>query len=419
MTTTKTWVCAETVSNGSILIVGAGVAGITAAESARETAPDAAIAVVNNEPGPPYVRLNLTRFLSGEVDEPGLAMKKPAWFAENRIDLVHGDVVDLGLADRRALFGDGRALPYDRLVLACGANPLVPPIPGATRKAVQALRTLEDAHAILSRVKGGTRVVCVGGGLLGLEIADALNRRGARVTVLEGWGWLLPRQLPERAGRLLADALVESGIHVVCGAKIAEIAGDEEARGVVLEGGGEHPAELVLLATGVRPNTDLVRRAGIRVDKGVIVDDRMRTSHPAVLAAGDVAEHKGVVYGIWSAAYAMGRVAGINAAGGKAEMAPMPPSGRIKVLGVDLFSIGEVSPSDGNTRVFDEEPSPGVFRRLVTYDGRLVGAALYGDTSLGQKVKAAIENGVQLRDDPRLLAALPGFARSLGLGAVD
>src|SRR5512137_290813 len=152
------------VSDGSILIVGAGIAGITAAETARGTAPGASITVVNAEPGPPYVSLNRTLFLAGDMDEPSLAMKKPAWFEENRIGLVHGDVVDLGLADHRALLGDGRALPYGRLVLACGASPSLPPIPGAARRGVFALRTLEDARAILSRVQRGSRVVCVGGG---------------------------------------------------------------------------------------------------------------------------------------------------------------------------------------------------------------------------------------------------------------
>lgn len=400
---------------GAILIVGAGVAGIEAAGSARETAPGARIAVVSKEAGKPYLRLNLTRFLAGEVDEPSLAMKPPSWFAESRIELAHGDVVELGLADRRALLRDGRALPWDRLVLASGAHPFVPPFPGATRRGVHVLRTLADAHAILARAGTGTRVVCVGGGLLGLEAAGALSRRGAKVTVLEGWGWLLPRQLPERAGLLLAEALGATGIRVVHGAKVKEISGDEDAHGVVLEGGEEHPAELVLLATGVRPNSYLARRGGIKVDSGAVVDDGMRTSHAGVFAAGDAAEHRGLVYGIWPAAYAMGRVAGINAAGGAAEMARMPPSNRIKVLGVDLFSVGAVSPADGSAAIFDEEPAPGVFRRLVTRDGKLIGAALYGDTAQAQLVQTAIESGAQLADSSALLAALPAFARSLGL----
>jgi nitrite reductase (NADH) large subunit len=401
--------------SGRILIVGAGVAGITAAESAREIAPAAAITVVSAEPGAPYLRLNLTRFLAGEVDAASLAMKEPAWFAENRIEIAHGDVVDLGLGDRRALLRDGRALPWERLVIAAGAHAFVPPFPGATRGGVHVLRTLADATAILGGVARGTRAVCVGGGLLGLEAAGALARRGAHVSVLEGWGWLLPRQLPERGGRLLAEALAATGIRVVHGAKVKEIAGDEKARAVVLESGEEHPADLVLLATGVRPNSWLARRAGIKVDAGAVVDDGMRTSAAGVFAAGDVAEHRGTVYGIWPAAYATGQVAGINAAGGAAEMGRMPLSNRIKVLGVDLFSVGAVSPTDGNSRVFDEEPRPGVFRRLVTHDGALIGAALYGDTAAADLVKAAIETGAQIEQSPALLAALPAFARAMGL----
>jgi nitrite reductase (NADH) large subunit len=386
---------------GSILIVGGGVAGVTAAEAAREIAPEAAITVAAKEPEPPYLRLNLTRFLAGEVDEASLAMQKPAWYREHRIEVAHGDVVDLGLANRRAMLRDGRALSYDRLVLACGAHPFVPPIPGAAKGGVLALRTLSDAQAILSRVRSGLRVVCIGGGLLGLEAAGALARLGADVSVVEGWAWLLPRQLPERGGTLLEAALAGVGIRAVLGAKVAEIAGGDTAHGVALADGRELPAELVILAAGVRPNSYLARQAGIKVDSGIVVDDGMRTSHAEVFAAGDAVEHRGAVYGIWPAAYATGRVSGINAAGGAAEMPRMPPSNRIKVLGVDLFSIGAVNPTDGSAAITDEEPAPGVFRRFVVRDGALVGAALYGDTAMADEVKRAVESGEQWKGPGR------------------
>jgi nitrite reductase (NADH) large subunit len=330
------------------------------------------------------------------VDEASLEMKAPAWFAESRIELAHGDVVDLGLPARRAALRDGRGIPYDRLVLACGAHPFVPPIPGAAKQGVMTLRTKEDAAAIRAGAGEGTRVVCVGGGLLGLEVAGALARRGGRVAVVEGWTWLLPRQLPARGGALLEAALAETGIRAVLGAKVAQILGDEEARGVELASGEALLADLVVLAAGVRPNSYLARQAGLTVDSGVVVDDAMRASHGGVFAAGDVAEHYGAVYGIWPAAYAMGRVAGVNAAGGAAEMAKMAPSNRMKVLGVDLFSVGVVNPTDGSAIVSDAEPSPGVFRRLVVRDGRLIGAALYGDTALAQRVQEAVEGGAPI-----------------------
>lgn len=386
---------ALTAFDGAILVVGGGVAGITAAEAAREAAPEAEIVVAAKEEEPPYLRLNLTRYLAGEVDAAGLVMNPPGWLAERRIGLTHGDVADLGLGRGRAALRDGRELPYDRLVLACGAHPFVPPIPGAEKRGVRTLRTLRDADAIAAAAGPGTSVVCVGGGLLGLEIAGALARRGARVSVVEGWPWLLPRQLPERAGRLLEAALSWAGIRAILGAKVAEIAGGDGARSVVLATGEEHPADLVIVAAGVRPNSYLARQAGIKVDAGVVVDDGMRTSAPDVFAAGDLAEHRGAVYGIWPAAYATGRVAGANAAGGRAEMARMPPSNRLKVLGVDLFSVGVVNPTDGSAEIRDEEPAPGAFRRLVRRDGRLIGAALYGDTSAAKEVQEAVERGAQ------------------------
>ena len=387
-----------------VVILGAGIAGLTAAEHARETAPGADITLVSGEAGLPYYRLNLTRLLAGEVSEQSLVMRDQAWFEEREIKLVHG--MATRILPRRGLVNldSGQELPYDRLVLATGAHAFVPPVPGAELPGVLSFRTLEDARAIVQQRRDGGACVLVGGGLLGLETAGALRRQGMEVTVVEGAPTLLPRQLARPAALLLQQHLESLGIAVRCDVRVEELYGQQQVQGVRLAGGDELPGSLVVLSTGVRPNSHLARKCGLTVETGVVVDDQMVTTDPAILAAGDVAQHRGVLFGIWPTSFAQGRVAGINAAGGEAVFPGLPPSHKLKVLDVDLYSIGEIRPEDGSYSVHEHQHD-GEYRRLVCRDGKLVGAVLYGDTCLAGDVRQAVESGVQIRQ----VAALAGL----------
>jgi nitrite reductase (NADH) large subunit len=404
--------------SGRIVIVGAGVAGVTAAEQARLTAPGAPITLVCGEPGLPYFRLNLTRFLAGEVGEESLVMHDAGWFDGNRIALVEGEVETIDRAACVVTLRDGRTIDYDRLVLATGSHPFVPPLPGVELDGVLTFRTLEDARDIFRRLSPGGRAVIVGGGLLGLETAGALVKRGMDVTLLEGHGVLLPRQLAEPAGRLLLHHVEAFGITVRTNVRLKEIVGEGSVRAVRLDDGGEIAADLVFFATGVRPTSSLARRCDLDVRGGVVVDDGMFTSDPRILACGDGAEHLGVLYGIWPASHTQGTVAGINAAGGAAEFRAFPPSNRLKVLDVDLFSIGFFQIPDASYELF-EERSGDVYRRLVCRDGRIVGANLYGDTELAVPIKDAVEGGTQIPELTAILAAMPDFADFCGLNPVS
>jgi nitrite reductase (NADH) large subunit len=380
-----------------IVVVGGGVAGLMAAEAARRHAPQATVKLVCKEPDAPYHRLNLTRLLAGEIGEPELALHPAEWYAEQRIELVFGDVARIERDEHAVALRDGTRLGFDRLVLTSGAHPFIPPIPGTAREGVYALRTKAQASSILARVRPGTPCVCVGGGLLGLEAAGALRSRGARVTVLESFEWLLPRQLARPGAELLQRRIEALGITVRLQARAAEILGDEDVRAVKLADDTELAAELVVLAAGVRPNSHLARQCGLAVRSGVVVDDEMRTSDPAIFAAGDVAEHRGVVYGLWPSALAQGRTAGTNAAGGQAEFRGIPPATQLKVLGIPVFSIGQFQATDGSFRVL-EYAAPDVHRRLVCHDGVVVGANLIGDTSLAGRVRDAIDATVPLAE---------------------
>jgi nitrite reductase (NADH) large subunit len=373
------------------VVVGAGIAGISAAEAIRGASPLAEITLIASEAPPPYYRLNLTRYLAGEIETDALPLHPSAWYPENRIDLLAGARTEsLDLAGRRVVVSGHAVIPFDRLVLAMGAHPFIPPIQGADRDGVVTLRTTEDAERILAVALRGDPVVIIGGGVLGLETAGALARRGAGVTLLEGHEWLMPRQLDREAGGLLERHIAAMGIRLEKSAKTREISGAPRVEKIILADGRAIAARLVVMATGVRPNTHLARRAGLDVNQGIVVNNHMMTSAADVYAAGDVAEHNGVLYGTWAASQYQGSIAGMNASGLSTLYGGQPRSNTLKVLGLDLLSIGSIEPADGSFVVVTEK-SENSYLRFVLHDGLLVGAILFGDTSRGAAIKTAIE----------------------------
>ncbi len=376
---------------GNLVVVGAGIAGVSAVEAFRQHAPEAAITLISKEAEVPYYRLNLTRLLAGELAEEELPIHPRGWYDEQRVELQLGaEVRSFSVDDKQVELRDGRTVTFEKLVLASGAHPFIPPFPGAHLDGVTSLRTSGDVRHILEASLAGMQCVCIGGGLLGLETAGALARRGAHVALLESHQWLMPRQLSRRAGELLAQHVVQVGIELLTEARTEAIVGDERVAAVELADGRTVPADLVVVATGIRPNSYVARRAGLEVNKGVVVDNHLATSHPDVLAAGDVAEHRGALYGTWGPSQFQGSIAGMNAAGLAAEFGGIPRSNTLKVLGLDLLSIGQFEPEDGSFQVIEQE-SAGRYFRFVFHDTHLVGAILLGDTSITARLKQAIE----------------------------
>ncbi|MBM3500465.1 MAG: pyridine nucleotide-disulfide oxidoreductase [Armatimonadetes bacterium] len=391
-------------STAKVLIVGAGIAGLSALEAIREAAPGAELTLISRERELPYYRLNLTRYLAGEVTEDELPIHPAAWYEEQGIRMLLGEEVgELRPGEHGVVLCSQEVVPYERLILTAGAHPFIPPVAGAHREGVFSVRTVEDARELLTALRPGVRCLVVGGGLLGLETAAALGRRGAEATVLEGHEWLMPRQLNRRAGELLAEHLRTAGIRLLTQARPKEIVGDERVAGVDLDDGLHLETDCVVIATGVRPNSHLARRAGLDVNQGVVVDNALVSSRPDILAAGDVAEHRGVLYGNWFASQYQGRIAGLNAVGSATEFGESRGSNTLKVVGLDLLSVGRFEPEDGSYYVIEEE-ADGRYARFVFHDGRFIGAVLLGDASAAGAVKKAIESGCEcselLRKEP-------------------
>lgn len=401
---------AQVRDTGKVVVVGAGIAGLAAVEGIRAVSPDTAITLISKETSPPYYRLNLTRYLAGEIDKSELLIRPLNWFEENGVQLLSGtEVSRLNLDGKTVELRDSEDISFDKLILTVGAHPFMPPFEGAYRQGVTSIRSVNDADKILQSDLAGKNCVCVGGGLLGLETAGALARRGALVTLLEGYGWLLPRQLNQRAGNILARCVESGGIQLRTKVRVREILGDESVRGVLLDDGSLIDADLVVVATGIRSNSYLGRMAGLDVNDGIVVNNLLQTSHPDVFAAGDVAEHHGFVYGTWGPSQYQGSIAGMNSVGANAEFGGIPRSNALKVLRVELFSIGQIEPVDGSYEIIEKEVESKFFE-FVFRDSHLVGAILLGDAGLAAGVKKAVESKM---DFSGLLAKHPSASEVL------
>lgn len=381
-------------SNGQaedIVIVGAGIAGISAAEAIRQHAPDTRVTMISKETYLPYYRINLTRFLAGETTEDTLPIHQENWYKENHVNLISGvDVTGIKPDTKSVTLADGRSIRYEKLVLTTGAHPYIPPLPGASLAGVTTLRSMADAHEILEQTKKVNHIVIIGGGILGLEAAGAMAKKGKKTVLIENYKWLMPRQLNQTAAELLEKHVENLGISLRFNARVTELVGEQQVTDVRLANGETLPADLVILTAGIRSNSDLGRLAGLQVNTGIIVNDYMETSIPGIYAAGDIAEHRGIVYGLWNAAQYQGHIAGQNAAGQMAEFGGIPRSHSLKVLGVDLLSIGKFSAEDDNDIIIESKHA-GNYYCFVFHDSLLVGSILYGNTRISNGVKRAIE----------------------------
>lgn len=380
------------------VVVGAGIAGVSAAEAIREHAPDAQITLISKEDEIPYMRLNLTRLLAGEFAEKNLPLHAEDWYAKHRIDFLRGvGAKQLVMAEKAVRLDNSDVLQFDKLIIATGSHPFVPLIPGASLEQVFTVRTVEDVRRILSIVKPGTKVVCIGGGILGLETAGALARQHASVTVLEAFDYLMPMQLNEEGSRVLTRHLDTLNIDVLTSAHVDCIIGEGHVTGVHLKRGQLLPADMVVITAGDRANSELPEAAGLTVKKGVLVDNFLRTTHPDIFAAGDVAEHDGVRYGSWSPAMYMGKIAGMNAAGVPTEFGGIPRSHMLKVLGKPMISIGTIKATDGSYRTIEDHANEG-YRMFMCRDGRLVGCLLIGTLKLMKPLRKAVQAKLNLQD---------------------
>lgn len=375
------------------LIVGNGVAGTTAAASIRKIDGDGQITVLSEEAYPFYTKIRLPEYLSGELDKQKLIIRKSDWYRELNIELFLNTVVSGIDTDKKMVLTSGGTMPYDRLLLATGGVSFVPPIQGADKKGVFTLRTLADAIAIRASAQpANKRVLLIGGGVLGLEAGNGLRKAGHTIAVAEVFPRLLPKQMDHEGASILLSQMEQFGFRFYLGAHSKEIIGNNTAKGLLLNDGTRIDCDMVIISAGVRPKAVLAQALGLKIEKGVIVDDRMSTGIPDVYAAGDLIQHSGIFYGLWPAAEEQGEVAGINMAGGNAFYHGTPISNRLKVLGIDLVSAGDIDADGNKESIVLKDRSSFIYKKLVLDQNRIVGTILYGDIKDNRKILNAIGN---------------------------
>lgn len=369
----------------ALVVIGNGMAAARFVEELDALARGRyAVAVIGAEPHLAYNRVLLSSLLAGELEREEIELKSADWWRSSGVTLLYGNgATAIDLSRRTVSLDDGDEISFSKLVLATGSNPIRLNVPGVGLEGVLTFRDLSDVAKISTLKSTGSRVVVIGGGLLGLEAAYGLAKRGVAVTLLHLMPHLMERQLDARAAALLKRSVEAIGIEVICEADTAAIEGNDRVERVLLKDGKVIDAAAVVMALGVRPNVDLARQAGIEVNRGIVVDDALATNSPEIFSIGECAEHRGVCYGLVEPAYEQAKVLAQNLAGKAARYEGSTLSTNLKVSGVSVFSAGEFAPATDGEDIVISDPAAGLYKRLIIRNNALVGAVLVGDSADG------------------------------------
>ncbi len=391
-----------------LVMVGNGMAGVRTLEELLKLAPDLYdITVFGAEPHPNYNRILLSPVLAGEQTLDQIVLNPLAWYEHHGIDLHRGaEVVSVDRQRRVVHCADATQAPYDRLLIATGSKPFILPVPGKDLPGVIAYRDIADTNAMIDAATRYQHAVIIGGGLLGLEAANGLMLRGMQVTVVHIMPWLMERQLDDAAGKLLQKSLESRGLKFMIGAQTqALLAGpDGRVAAVQFKDGSEIPAELVVMAAGIRPNTALAEAIGLHCgvgkNSGIVVNDTMQTiTDPRIYSVGECAAHRGVAYGLVAPLFEQGKVCATHLAEfGIGRYSGSLTSTKLKVTGIDLFSAGDFQGGADCEEIVMSDPFAGVYKKLVIKDDKLIGACLYGDTVDGSWYFKLLREGRKVTD---------------------
>jgi nitrite reductase [NAD(P)H] large subunit len=387
-----------------LVVVGNGMAAMRLVEElARRALGRYAVAVIGDEPRLAYNRVLLSSVLAQEVSRSEIELHRAGWWRDHGVTLLYGQTATaIDPAVRRVRLASGATLPFTKLVLATGSRPIRLSVPGMDLAGVMTFRDLGDVAAIEAAAAKHTKVVVIGGGLLGLEAAYGLARVGSQVAVVHLMDRLMERQLDARAADMLTKAVKARGIAVHLNAETIAIRGNRRTKAVALRDGREIEADFVVVATGIRPNVDLARTADVDIDRGIVVDDHLQTSRPGIHAIGECAEHRGICYGLVEPAYEQASALASQLSGEGGRYCGSVLATNLKVSGVDVFSAGDFLGAPGTEHIVFSDPGLGSYKKLVVAGGRLAGAVLFGDTADGLWYLDLIRSGASIeafRDD--------------------
>ena len=381
-----------------IIIIGNGIAGITALKAIREVDKDSEVFIFGEEKFYPYNRIKLSKNLFDELAEDNILLQKKIWYDENKINIyLDKKVIKISTDKKEVVLSDKSVLKYDKLLLANGARNNKPPIDGIEKGGVFTLRKLQDAWDIKNQIKKGENVINIGGGIQGLETAWNLQQHGIKVSIMEFQSRLMPNQLDERASQILQEATQKFGINVYLDTGAHKIIGSDRVEGIVANSGELFPCEKVVYAIGIKPNTEIAQETPLKCGKGIIVNEKMETNVDSIYAAGDVVEFNGSVAGLWNISIGQGKVAGYNIAGKASTYNHIVPVTTLNAFKLSLFSMGSVDENKA-TNMLVEENKEGQYIKVFIKDNKIIGAIVIGDTKRSPIFKAAIEKEISLEN---------------------
>lgn len=393
-----------------LVVVGNGMAGVACVEQILKHRHDFDITIFGDETHANYNRILLSMVLAGEKTAEDIVLNDIDWYQNNGVRARLGVRIEhIDRAKRVAIDADGGVTPFDRLILATGSSAFMPPIPGVDKKNVHVFRTLDDARDLVGKARKGCRAVVIGGGLLGLEAARGLQLRGCEVSVVHLLETLMERQLDPAGGALLRRKIEDLGIRVLLPRQTQALFGNGRVDGLRFASGEEIEADLVVIAAGIKPNAELGRKAGLEVRRGIIVDDYMQTSDPDIFAVGECTEHRGQTFGLVAPLMEQGKVLAATITGNRGPVfAGAAPAAKLKIMGVEIFSAGSIDHSQpGVETVRYEDPTLGIYKKLLLKDGRLHGVILVGDTSDERRYTQWLRDGTHLAPHRRHLLFPP------------
>ncbi len=383
-----------------LVIIGNGMAPGRMLEHLFETDPNAyEVTIFNAEPRVNYNRLNLSYVLAGEKTYEDIITHSDEWYAERGITLHKGAKVSQIDREAKTVTSEsGVTASYDKLVIATGSSPFIIPVPGHQLPGVMVYRDLDDVDRMMEVARAKGKAVVIGGGLLGLEAAAGLKEQGMDVTVLHLMPTLMERQLDPAAAYLLERAIEERGIKVMTKANTHEIVGVDKVEGVKLDDGTILDADVVVMAVGIRPSTQLAKDIGLDVGRGILVNDVMRTSDPDIYSLGECVEHRNMVYGLVAPLYEMGKTLAGHLTGGSAEYTGSVTNTKLKVSGINLFSGGDFAEGEDREEIVLRDAVAGVYKRLILKDNKIIGIVLYGETSDGAWFFDMLKKGTDISE---------------------
>lgn len=380
-----------------IVIIGSGIAAISAAKAIREIDKQSEIIIFGEEKFYPYYRIKISKGLLGNLEEDKLLIQKKQWYVDNNIQIYFDKkVTDVDPKSKEVTLEDGNRESYTKLLLANGASNLTPPIKGIDKLGVFNLRTLNGALRILEYLKGAKKVLLIGGGVQNLEIANVLSEGGIKVIIAEFASRLMSHQLDEFASNKLKQSIEAKGVEVMLNTAVQEIVGEEKVEGFIAKSGVQGTCDMVIYSTGIRPNIQIAQNTDLEVNKGVVVNNKMETNIMDIFAAGDVSEFNGRVYGLWGMAMQQGKIAGANMCNQNLTFEPSATVTSLNAFDISVFSMGDIEGDQDSDSLFEVSDDEDKYYKIFIRNNHVVGTIVLGDNKKFMVIKSIIESNAEV-----------------------